>query len=150
MARMHSRARGKSGSVKPLLSNAKQWVTYSPDEIEKLVEKVGKTGARSSKVGAILRDSYGIPSTKDLIKKKLNKILIKTQKQELPEDLFNLIKRVVKTKKHMEKNKKDFSSKHGYSLIESKIKRLVKYYKNKKVLEPSWAYSIEKAKLLVE
>ncbi|MDD2678464.1 MAG: 30S ribosomal protein S15 [Candidatus Nanoarchaeia archaeon] len=150
MARMHSRARGKSKSSKPLVSSAKQWVNYSADEIEKLVEKIGKTGARSAKVGRVLRDSYGIPSVKDLAKKKLNAVLKKTQKQELPEDLFNLLKRAVKAKKHLEKNKKDVGSDHGFRLIESKIKRLVKYYKSKKVLEHSWVYSIEKAKLLVE
>ncbi|MFA5303087.1 MAG: 30S ribosomal protein S15 [Candidatus Nanoarchaeia archaeon] len=150
MARMHSRAKGKSKSVKPILSNSKQWVSYKPDEIEKLVEKVGRTGARSSKVGMILRDSYGIPSVKDLTKKKLNKILVTTQKQELPEDLFNLIKRAVNTRKHLDKNKKDVSGDHGFRLIESKIKRLVKYYKSKKVLDPSWTYNIKKAKLLVE
>lgn len=147
---MHSRAKGKSKSIKPVLSNSKQWVSYKPDEIEKLVEKVGQTGARSSKVGMILRDSYGIPSVKDLTNKKLNKILITTQKQELPEDLFNLIKRAVNTRKHLDKNKKDVSGDHGFRLIESKIKRLVKYYKSKKVLDSSWVYNIKKAKLLVE
>jgi len=150
MARMHSRAKGKSRSVKPALSNSKQWVGYKPEEIEKLVEKVGGTGARSSKVGMILRDSYGIPSVKDLTKKKLNKILATTQKQELPEDLFNLLKKAVNIRKHLDKNKKDFSTDHGFRLVESKIKRLVKYYKSKKVLDSSWEYSIKKAKLLVE
>jgi small subunit ribosomal protein S15 len=150
MARMHSRAKGKSRSVKPILSNSKQWVSYKPDEIEKLVEKVGRTGANSSKVGMILRDSYGIPSVRDFTNKKLNQILSTTQKQELPEDLFNLIKKAVNARKHLDKNKKDVSSDHGFRLIESKIKRLVKYYKSKKVLDSTWKYNIKKAKLLVE
>ncbi|MDD4352856.1 MAG: 30S ribosomal protein S15 [Candidatus Nanoarchaeia archaeon] len=150
MARMHSRAKGKSKSVKPILSNSKQWVSYKPEEIETLIEKVGKTGIRSSKVGMILRDSYGIPSVRDLTGKKLNKVLKNTQKQELPEDLFNLMKRAVNVKNHLEKNKKDFSGDHGFRLIESKIKRLVEYYKSKNVLDSSWTYNIKKAKLLVE
>jgi small subunit ribosomal protein S15 len=69
---------------------------------------------------------------------------------ELPEDLFNLLKRAVKIKKHLEENKKDIHSDRGFKLIESKIKRLVKYYKNKKVLDKKWTYNIETAKILVE
>ena len=130
MARMHSRARGKSASTKPLLSNAKQWVSYKPDEVEKLVEKVGKTGVRASKAGMILRDSYGVPSVKDLTGKKLNKVLKKTQKQELPEDLLNLIKKAVNLDNHLQKNKKDKSSDHGFKLI-SQNWRLTKYYRIK-------------------
>jgi len=150
MARMHSRAKGKSRSVKPVLSNSRQWVGYKPEEIETLIEKVGKTGARSSQVGMILRDSYGIPDVKELTGKKLNQVLKATQKQKLPEDLFNLIKRAVNIRKHLDTNKKDYSTDHGFRLIENKIKRLVDYYKNKKVLEPAWEYSIKKAKLLIE
>jgi small subunit ribosomal protein S15 len=150
MARMHSRAKGKSKSVKPILSNSKQWVSYKPEEIETLIEKVGKTGARSSKVGMILRDSYGIPSVKDLTGKKLNSVLKTTQKQSLPEDLFNTIKKAVNIRKHLDKNKKDHSTDFGFRLVESKIKRLVKYYKSKGILDSKWEYNIKKAKLLVE
>lgn len=150
MARMHSRAKGKSKSKKPLLSNSKQWINYSPEEVEKLAEKIAGTGARESKIGMILRDSYGIPSVKDSTGKKVSLIAKKAINHELPEDLFNLLKRAVKAYKHLEQNKKDFGAKHGYRLIESKIRRIVKYYKDKNVLDSKWAYSIEKARLLVE
>ena len=52
-------------------------------------------------------------------------------------------------RKHLEKNKKDYSSKRGLELTESKIRRLVKYYKKRKVLPEDWKYDPEKAKLLV-
>ena len=149
---MHTRKRGKSGSNKPLISDSKKWVSYKPEEIEKLVIKFGSKGAQSAVIGSELRDSYGIPDVKELTGKKISFILKESKNYgELPEDLFNLLKRAVKIKKHLEdNNKKDLHSTRGFRLIESKIKRLVKYYKAKKVLENNWTYNIETAKILIE
>ena len=70
--------------------------------------------------------------------------------QQLPEDLFNLIKKAVNLRAHMEKNKKDYTSKRGLALTESKIRRLAKFYKKKKQLPKDWKYDAEKARLLVK
>ena len=151
MARMHSRKRGKSGSTKPDKKEVPKWVRYKPAEIEKLIEKMGSKGLQSAEIGRVLRDVYGVPDSKIITGKKVSAVLKKTNTYgELPEDLFNLLKRAVRAKKHLEKNKKDIHSDHGYRLIESKIKRLVKYYKAKKVLDKTWTYNIETAKILVE
>ncbi|MBN1923808.1 MAG: 30S ribosomal protein S15 [Nanoarchaeota archaeon] len=150
MARMHARRKGKSGSRKPSVKSP-EWVRYKPAEIVKLVEKMGSKGMQSAAIGRELRDVYGVPDVKALTGKKISSILKETKNYgELPEDLFNLLKRAVKIKKHLEVSKKDLHSNEGFRRAESKIKRLVKYYKDKKVLDKNWVYDIETAKILVE
>ena len=149
MAKMHSRARGKSGSTKPL-KRKYTWVRYNAKEIEQLIIKLAKAGNTSSKIGVALRDSYGIPDVKSLTKKTVTQILKENKlSPELPEDIIDLVKREIKIIKHLEKNKKDFASKRGLQLTESKIRRLTKYYKRTGKLPADWTYDREKIKLLV-
>ena len=145
MARMHSRKRGKSGSTKPGVRMEHKWLIYDRDEVLKIMDKLSKEGKSNSEIGMILRDQYGIPDVREL-NIKISDVL----KKEIPEDLFDLLKRAVNLHKHMESNKKDSSSKHGLELIESKIRRLVKYYVRTGKLEKTWKYNIERAKLLVK
>ncbi|PIU61306.1 30S ribosomal protein S15 [archaeon CG07_land_8_20_14_0_80_38_8] len=151
MARMHSHSKGKSGSNKPLRTESPKWVGYKGNEVEKLVQKMGSKGMQSAQIGAVLRDEYGVPDVRLITGKKLSHIMKESNNYgEMPEDLFNLLKRAVKVKKHLESSRKDLHSNYGFKLIESKIKRLVKYYKNKKILPSDWTYNIESAKILVE
>lgn len=153
MARMHSRRKGKSGSKKPATKENPKWLAHSPKEVEQLVVKSAKSiGSQSpSKLGEILRDSYGIPDVKKITMKKIITILKENKMPlALPEDLSSLIKKEIKIIKHIEKNKKDIASKHRLHLTESKIRRLTKYYKRKEVLPKEWKYSKEQAKLIVE
>lgn len=121
------------------------WVQYDKDEIEKLIMKLSKEGKPPSKIGLILRDQYGIPNVKDFGLK-----ISTVVKSEIPEDLFNLLVKVVKLNKHLEKNKHDAKAIHDFEAIESKIRRLAKYYIRKNKLPKNWEYSIERAKLLVK
>lgn len=146
---MYSRKKGKSGSHKPKQKVAK-WVDYKPEEIEDLVIKYAKQGFQSARIGLILRDEYGIPSVKAVTKKTISQILKeKNLYLKLPEDLFNLLKRVVELRVHLEKNRKDYQSYRGLELTESKIRRLVKYYIRKRMLPKGWKYDAEQAKLLI-
>ena len=122
-------------------------------EIEEIVAKLAKKGYSSAMIGTILRDQYGIPSTRIKMGgagKKLTKIM-KEQNlyPDIPEDLFNLMKKAVNLRKHLEKNKKDYTSARGLELTESKIRRLAKYYIRKKILPSEWKYDPERAKLIV-
>ena len=150
MARMYSGRKGKSGSHKPAQKKA-PWVKYKPREVEEIVGKLAKQGSGSAEIGLVLRDQYGIPSVRAITKKKMQHIM-KDQgaTQELPEDLYSLLKLTVKLKTHLERNKHDRYSKRGLELAESKIRRLAKYYKEKKILPEKWQYDPEKAKLLVK
>ena len=151
MARLYSRKRGKSGSKKPIKKTMPLWVRYKPREIETLIVKLAKEGLADSKIGVILRDTYGIPDVRIICKKKISKIIEeKGIKKELPEDLTNLIKKAVLVRKHLEENKKDEVGQRGLTLTESKIKRLVKYYKKTGKLASEWKYEPERAGFFVE
>lgn len=136
----------KSMAVK----KAAGWVDYKPKEVEDLVIKYAKQGTQAAQIGLILRDQYGIPSVEAVAGKTMSQILKENGLQtKLPEDLFNLLKRVVELRVHLERNKKDYQSYRGLELAESKIRRLAKYYIREGVLPKGWKYNAEQAKLLI-
>jgi len=122
------------------------WVNYEKDEVEKLIKKLEKEGHNQSKIGIILRDQYGIPNVKKF-NMRVSRIV---EKKEVPEDMYNLMVRVVNLHGHMNKSKRDSTSKHGLEKLESQIRRLGKYYIKKGRLPKNWKYSIESAKLIVK
>ncbi|MEM5804353.1 MAG: 30S ribosomal protein S15 [Candidatus Aenigmatarchaeota archaeon] len=149
MARIYARKRGKASSKKPPVPA--QWVTYSGEEVERLIVKLYKDGLQSAQVGLMLRDHYGIPSIKAVTGKTVGEILAENGlAPKIPEDLFNLLKRAVRLRAHLEKNKRDAHSIRGLELMESKIRRLVKYYARTGRLPEDWRYDAERAKLIVE
>ena len=151
MARMHSRAKGVSGSKKPIKKAIPTWLKYTAKEAELLVVKYAKEDRKPSQIGTLLRDQYGIPDIKLVTGKTINQILKEKKiKQELPEDFLALIKRSVLLRKHLETNKKDMSAKRGLQLTDSKIRRLAKYYKTKGVLEAKWRYNPEQFKMYAQ
>ncbi len=149
MARMYSRKRGKAGSHKPAKLVA-PWVAYKPEEIEEIVVKLSHQGLQPAQIGQTLRDQYGIPTTR-INKTKLAAILRKHKlESEIPDDLFNLLKKAVFLSTHMAKNKRDYTSYRGLELTESKIRRLSQHYVRNKKLPTDWKYSIDRARLLVK
>ena len=151
MAKMHSRKKGKSGSNKPVNPTPPSWITYKPKEVEALVVKLAKAENLPSKIGMILRDSYGIPDVHSLTKKKIVQILKENKiSPKLPEDLKALVIRYIVTEKHLEKNRKDQGARRGLNLTLSKINRLSKYYKRNEMLAADWRFEPSKAKLLLE
>ncbi len=150
MARMYSRKRGKSGSKHPLKKTKKVWLRYSDKEVEQLIVKLAKQGNTQSKIGIVLRDTYGVPDVRIVLSKKIGQVLDENKlKPNLPDDLMALIRKELDIFKHLEVNKKDMPAKRGLQLTESKINRLVKYYKKKGILDKNWVYDRSKAKLLV-
>mgnify|MGYP006293433701 CR=1 FL=1 len=150
MARMHSRKHGKAGSNSPVNRTVPSWAR-SAEEVELLVSKLAKEGYTPSKIGLVLRDMYGVPTTKLVAEKKITTILKeKEQLQELPEDLTALIKRAINIRNHLEENKQDQTARRGLILTESKIKRLVKYYKGTGRIAQDWKYHPDRIKLFVE
>jgi len=75
MARMYSRKKGRAGSTKPSVLKIPTWERYDPKEVETLVQKLAKSGKSSSEIGIILRDTYGIPTVKPIVNKKITEIL---------------------------------------------------------------------------
>lgn len=151
MARMHSRRRGVSSSKKPVKKQSPSWTRYKEKEIEMLVMKFAKEGMTASKIGTILRDTYGIPDVRLICSKKITQIMKeKKVSKELPEDLSAMIKKAVMLRKHLEENRKDYTAKRGLQLTESKVKRLIKYYKKSGKLDEDWKYDPERAGFFIE
>jgi small subunit ribosomal protein S15 len=151
MARMYSRARGKSGSKKPVGKSSYSWVSYKPKEIEMLIVKMAKEGKSAAQIGLVMRDSYGVPNVRGILKKKISELLAeKKLLPELPEDVLALIKRDILIMKHMAANKQDMAAKRGKLITESKINRLVKYYKAKGRIPETWKFNPENAGMFVE
>jgi small subunit ribosomal protein S15 len=145
---MYSGRKGKSGSTRPSKRILPSWVRYKQKEIELLVTKLAKEGKSSSEIGVILRDSYGVPSVRDIAEKRICAILSeKGLSPKIPEDMLHLIKRVIEIKKHIEKNKQDQTAKRGLRLTESKIVRLAKYYKRAHKIPADWKYDEESIRL---
>ena len=150
MAKMHSRARGKSGSTKPV-KKVQSWAPYKGADVEKLVVKYAKAGKSTSEIGLVLRDAYGVGSVKALAGKTVSQILDeKGLTKELHEDLLNLIKKMVLIQRHLEKNKHDQFAKRGLLLTNSKIRRLVKYYQRTERLPEGWKLNMDRLKMYLE
>ena len=144
------RAKGRSGSTRPVRVGTPKWVKYSREEVEVIIEDLAKKNYPPSMIGLVLRDQFGIPLVKQVTGKKLGQILEeKGLAPQIPEDLFNLIKRAVNVRRHLMEHPKDKSAKRGLEEIESKIRRLARYYIREGKLPPDWKYDPEKAKLLV-
>ena len=147
---MYSRKKGKSGSTK-LAKRTPSWAAYKGKDVEKLVIKYVKAGKNSSEIGMVLRDTYGIHNVKILTGKSVTAIIDENKlSKKLPEDLMNLIKRMIAVRMHMEKNKHDMTAKRGLQLTDSKIRRLVKYYKSTEKLNPDWKLDTERLKMYLE
>lgn len=150
MARIYSRKRGKAGSKKPARKSAPNWIAHTPAVVEQLVIKLAKSEKTTSQIGAILRDTYGIPEVRQVTGKKITQILKdNNQSPKLPENLAALIRRHIQLMKHILDNKRDEVAARGETITESKINRLVKYYKRTGLLPENWTYDKTKAKLLV-
>lgn len=150
MARMHSRAKGKSGSKKPVNKTVPSWVKLTAKEVELLIVKFAKEGKTASQIGIIFRDEYGLPDVKTLTGSSITQTLkAKDVLPELPEDLLALIKKSILVRKHLEENKHDYTAKRGLQLTESKIRRLAKYYKGSGRLPVTWKYDPNKVRLYV-
>jgi small subunit ribosomal protein S15 len=151
MARMYSRAKGKHGSKKPPLKTLPSWFKLQKKDVENLVIELAKKGYSSARIGLVLRDEYGIPDVKKATGKTISQIMKENKLYpEYPEDLLNLFKKAVKLHEHLQKNKADKHSKHGFENLQSKIKRLIKYYQRKGVIPKDFVYDIEKIKLIVQ
>ena len=79
MGRMYSGKKGKAGSKRPVKKRKLTWIRYSPKEIEQLIIKLAKQGKSQSEIGMILRDTYGVPGIRDLLKRTLNEILVENK-----------------------------------------------------------------------
>jgi small subunit ribosomal protein S15 len=150
MARLHTRGRGSSRSTPPVRTSTPDWVPYSAEEIEEIILRLHGEGMSKSRIGATLRDQYGIPDVGLIMGKKLTDVLRDNDIQEdFPEDFLQLMRKAVNLRDHIKRNSSDTEAKTDLNLVESKIRRLQKYYWRKGKIPRDWRYDPEKAALLV-
>jgi len=150
MARLHTSKRGKSSSKRPVKRIPPEWLQRTPEWIEEKIVELARKGVPPSQIGIMLRDQYGVPFVRFILKKRITKVLKEHDLlPDIPEDLENLIRKAINLRKHLEVHKKDYHSKRGLQITESKIYRLVKYYKSVGRLPPTWRYKPKEAHLLL-
>jgi small subunit ribosomal protein S15 len=117
--------------------------------VESLVIKLVREGNTPSRIGAILRDQYGIPLTKPITGKSVTHILAEADMAlSVPEDIEMLLKKASRLSTHLEKNKMDLANKRSLQIIEAKIHKLSKHYKQKGVLPSDWKYEPKAASVV--
>lgn len=150
MARMHTRRKGQAGSKRPYRKEPPAWSNTNKEEIENTVQQLAPQGKSSSEIGMILRDRYGVPDVTLATGKKIVTIMKeKNVSPKIPEDIHNLIVKVLELKKHLNRNPKDTHNRRALNNMVSKIRRLEKYYHREGVLPEDWKYSLERAEMLI-
>jgi|SRR6476469_3388650 len=148
MARIHAHTHGKSHSIRPTSKNAPTWVTQNQAELSALVVQLSKEGLTPSQIGINLRDEYGVALIKSTTGKTITKILLENNiKEEMPEDLDQLIRKAIGLQKHIKAHNSDRINVRSLELIEAKIHRLSKYYKRVGKLRKNWKYAAVIAQL---
>lgn len=154
MAGMYTRKKVNSGSKSPfslrLKQRAPEWVEMSAEEVEEKVTELYNQGLSTSRIGILMRDSYSVPGVALVTGKKVIRILKERESVgRLPEDLQNLMRKALKLRLHLERNKRDIHNKRSLQLTESKVRRLAKYYKRERVLPEDWKYKPELAEVMM-
>ncbi|MDH3353349.1 MAG: 30S ribosomal protein S15 [Nanoarchaeota archaeon] len=101
------------------------WVKMKEPELKKTILELSEKYA-PSQIGIILRDQYGIPTTK-VFGKKL-KAYLKELGVERNEDLENAEKKVNALKEHLKNNVTDRKSKHKLQKAQSRVNIIKKYF----------------------
>jgi len=134
---MHAHKRGKSGSKRVVYSGPPPWSPLKTEEVEGLVVKLASEGHAPSKIGLILRDSYGIPSVRNITGKKISRILAeKGVGFSRTEDLDKLVAKAERMVTHLTRNSSDRFNVHNIQLVKSKIRRLARYHSKRKTPLP--------------
>lgn len=89
-----------------------------------------------------MRDEYGIPLVKTITDKTITEIRNENGiKEEMPEDLYQLVQRALALQKHLRSHNTDHRNVRSLELIEAKIHRLSKYYKRNDKIPKNWKYA---------
>ena len=101
------------------------WVKMKEPELKKIILELSEKHS-PSQIGFVLRDQYGIPTTK-IFGKKL-KAYLEELKINRNEDLENAEKKVDSLKEHMKKNITDRNAKHKLQHAQSRLNITRKYF----------------------
>jgi small subunit ribosomal protein S15 len=123
-------------------------LTSTPKEIEELVVKYGKDGVPMSQIGIKMRDQHAVPLVKPVVKKSVKKILKDSGiKQDIPEDLNNIVKKALNLQRHLKSHNSDKRNVRSLELVEAKVHRISTYYKKIGAIPQNWKYKSVVAQL---
>jgi ribosomal protein S15P/S13E len=107
------------------------WLKYTEEEVKEIILKIAEKDPEltSEKIGLILRDNYGIPSTR-IYSFKISDVLKQANKYKSP-DLENLKKKTAKLEQHIIKNKHDQRTKRSLIITKAKLKLVGDYLSSK-------------------
>jgi small subunit ribosomal protein S15 len=101
-----------------------------------------------SQIGIKLRDQHAIPLAKTITKKSVKKILEENNvKQDIPEDLNNIVKKAINLQRHLKNNNSDKRNVRSLELVEAKVHRIATYYKRIGAIPQNWKYKSVVAQL---
>lgn len=150
MGRLHSKGKGISKSALPYRRTVPTWFKTSTEDVVEQICQYARKGYSPSRIGVILRDSFGVTKVERVTGNKVLRILkAKGLAPNLPEDLVGLVRKAVAVRKHLKVNRKDKESKFRLILIEARVHRLARYYKRVGQIPPNWKYSADNAASLL-
>ncbi len=104
------------------------WLKMSEEELKKLIITLSEK-YQPAQIGLILRDQYGVPTTK-IYGKKLKEFL-KEAGINVNSDLKNVEKKVEKMQEHLKKHTQDKRSKHQLQRSQSRLLAMKRYSKKR-------------------
>lgn len=150
MARMHTKKKGKSASLKPLFESASYDGELSKEQIEDLIASYARQGMDPALIGEKLKREHKVPYLRKATGKRMLQILQeKSLSGAIPSDMMQLIKKAVGMRAHIAANHRDVHSRTRLGRVESKIWRLTKYYRREGRLPKGWKYDPQTAELLI-
>lgn len=105
------------------------WLKLSEEELKKIIATLAEK-YQPAQIGLILRDQYGVPTTK-VYGKKISAYLKEIGKNDFFE-VKNIEVKVEKIKEHMKKNVTDKKAKHKFQKANSRLNALRKYFSKRK------------------
>jgi len=108
------------------------WLKYTESEVKEIILKLAEKspGITAEKIGLILRDNYGIPTTR-IYGFKISQVLKDEDKYESP-DYKNLKNKAELLEAHISKNKQDKKTRRSLIITKAKFKKVADYLAGKK------------------
>ena len=106
------------------------WLKMSEKDLKRVIAELAKKYEQPAQIGLVLRDQYGVPSTK-VFGKKLAEYLEEVGVKAKGVEYRNAQKKVEMIKKHLEKNVTDRRTKHKLQKAQSRVNVLKRYFAKK-------------------
>jgi len=114
-------ARANKQTEKPL------WLKTTEEEMKKIIVELSEKYS-PAQLGLVLRDQYGIPTTK-IYGKKLSEYLKEIGKYNEKAELENAQKKVENMQDHLKNNSQDKKTKHKMQKAKSKLETIKRHTK---------------------